>query len=115
MPNVTGSFSLDSGDLAEVVSLDMEVGWEKAPRFGYIFELRLDAPDGKKLGEANLPAGGKGGNLKVTTSQEANAILKIKMMPVSDGKMHTLYVVSRPNNAAEESVVVLKTVQLMAN
>jgi hypothetical protein len=41
------------------------LGWQKAkgPVYGYSFELHLDAPDGKKLGEALLPAG-KAGEVK---------------------------------------------------
>ena len=107
VPKVKGSFSLDNIDLTGITAADIAVGWDKAPLFGYDFELRLDSPDGKKVGQAVLSAGKqdkpKGGF--------GSSVLPFKIEPVTDGKLHILYIVSVPKNAGESNTLVLQTIQ----
>jgi cytochrome c len=111
VPKGPGSFSLDSIDLSGIYAVELTAGWEKPPRFGYAFELRLDSPGGRKIGEAVLPGGlkdikGPGGF--------GGTVIKLQMMPVTDGKLHNLYLVSKALNNQEEGTLVLQSVQFRA-
>ncbi len=85
VPNDPGWFALDSIDLSGVTSALILAGWQKPPQTGYTFELRLDAPDGKLIGSFDLGPQ-KSGN---------NVTLKGKVEPVTDGKLHNVFVVSK--------------------
>ncbi len=105
-PQVEGYFSLDSLDLTDVATATLAAGGQAAPKFGYTFELRLDAPNGKKLGEATL----KGtGNAPVKAGIQ-RFTLSFALQPVTDGKRHNLYIVSRPNDPAEPNRVALREI-----
>ncbi|MEO6721112.1 MAG: ThuA domain-containing protein [Ferruginibacter sp.] len=108
VPKTKGSLSLDSIDLTGVTAADIMAGGNDAPLFGYDFELRLDGPDGKKLGQAALPAG-KAGQPKPKT--RFAAVIPFKIEPVTDGKLHNLYIVSVPKNAGESNTLVLQGIQ----
>lgn len=96
IPKGEGWFRLDSLDLTGISGFEMNFGWQKAPQFGYNIELRLDAPDGPVVGSAmlkgGLPSGADGmGGTRVQAT----------MKPVTDGKMHHVYIVSKPANPQE--------------
>ena len=104
VPKAEGSFSLDSIDLTNINGAEITFGYDKPPKFGYSFEVHLDGPAGKKIGEAKLPGGmkdikGPGGF--------GGTVLKINMQPVTDGKKHNLYFVSKPLNTAEEGTLII--------
>ncbi|MBC6491842.1 ThuA domain-containing protein [Flavihumibacter stibioxidans] len=111
VPKPTGHFSMEKLDLTGVNGAALVVGWQEAPKIGYVFEFRLDAPDGKKIGEAVLkggmssarPAGGFGGTM-----------LNVVLEPVTDGKLHNLYIISRVADPAEAGTVALQAIQLIS-
>ena len=109
-PKAAGSFSLDSLDLTGISTATIAMGWQFAPQFGYAFELRLDAPNGKKIGEAILKGSGSAAPKAViqTTS------LVIPIQPVNDGKRHNLYLVSKPNDPGEPNQVALRGITFVA-
>ena len=107
-PRPTGWFALEDVDLSGVSSATFMVNWQTAAEIGYTFEIRLDAPDGKKLGEVNLPGklpakGGFGGT-----------VLQTNIEPVTDGKKHTLYIVSNVKDPKEPNQVILQFIQFDA-
>jgi hypothetical protein len=104
VPKAEASFSLDSIDLTNVNQVAITFGWDKPPKFGYTFEAHLDGPGGKKIGEAKLPAGMK--NVKGPGGFGSTTI-SINLVPVTDGKQHNLYLVSRPLNTAEEGTLII--------
>lgn len=112
VPKGTGSFSLDSLDLTGISAAELMVGWQTPPQFGYTFELHLDAPDGKKIGEAVLE--GKGSESAQSNEGFGGTMLKMNLEPVTDGKIHNLYVVSRVNNEEELGTVALQAIQFSA-
>lgn len=86
-PNNEGWIRLDSLDLTGVKRLSIAAGWQKAPDKGYDLDIRLDSPTGTSIGTANLAP---------TNSDKAGqARLNISLQPVTDGKMHNLFIVSK--------------------
>lgn len=106
-PKGTGSFSLDNIDLTGISAAELTVGWQAPPQFGYTFELHLDAPDGKKIGEAVLEGTGEA----KANQTRGGTQLKLDLEPVTDGKLHNLYIVSKPNNEQEPRTVALQEIQ----
>ena len=105
LPKAEGWFALDSIDLTGVGSATLMAGWQIPPEYGFDFELRLDAPDGKSLGSGALNPPGKG---------QQSAMVHVPLQAVTDGKYHTLYVLSKPKNAAEKATGGIAFVQFNA-
>jgi glucose/arabinose dehydrogenase/cytochrome c551/c552 len=101
VPNDPGWFVLDSIDLSGVVSAQLRAGWQKPPQTGYTFELRLDSPDGKLIGTIDLPLQ-KSGNGVVVTG---------RIDPLTDGKLHDLYLVSKPKKEDSADQVGLQWIE----
>ena len=111
VPKTQGSFSLDSIDLTSLNGVGLSFAFDKSPKFGYVFEAYLDAPGGKKIGEGRLAAGTKGVN---GPGGFSTTMITINLQPVTDGKMHNLYIVSKPLNAAEEGTLVIAGIEFKA-
>lgn len=92
-PKTEGWFAVDNIDLTGVNSVSMFAGWQAPPQYGFDFEIRLDAPDGKVVGTGSLtpPADKK----------QQFGVVPVKLQQVTDGKMHTLYVIAKPKNPKE--------------
>ncbi|MEJ7914330.1 MAG: Crp/Fnr family transcriptional regulator, partial [Chitinophagaceae bacterium] len=108
VPKGAGSFKLDSLDLQGINSMKLYMGWRIPPQATYTFEVRLDSPDGMKLGETvfkpkNTMVAPKAGQpLSVST---------IYLEAVNDGKMHKLYIVSKKDNLTDPGQIALQGVQ----
>ena len=102
-PTAEGWFSTDSIDLTNISQLHLYTGWIKPLQFGYVIELHLDTPTGKKLGSCTIPAGG-------TASEEKPASKEciFTLEQITDGQLHAVYLVSRPANAQETSQMALR-------
>lgn len=107
-PKGEGWFMLDSFDLSGISQATLNIIWEQPAQSGYSFELRLDAPDGKLLGAVKLPGGGGAGNGKTPFNSKA---LSTTFAEVSDGKKHSVYIVSRPTAATEANQVGVQWIQ----
>ena len=101
VPNDPGWFALDSIDLSGVTSAMLLAGWQKPPQTGYIFELRLDAPDGKLIGSFDLGPQKSGKNVN----------LKGKVEPVTDGKLHNVFLVSKAKKEGSTDQVGLQWIE----
>jgi cytochrome c len=101
IPNSDASFSIPDIDLTDVKTVQLVGGGQEAGKDGYIVELRLDAPDGKKIGESVFKASipGQGGFML--------GIATIRMESVTDGQKHDLYVVTRPAGGGEPVAVLM--------
>jgi hypothetical protein len=104
LPKEQAWFALDSIDLTGVASASMMLGWQAPPQYGYDFEIRLDAQDGKLLGKGSLMPPGK----------QQFAMVNIKLQPVTDGQYHTIYVVSKARDANEKATAGIGFVQFNA-
>ncbi|HEX5024276.1 MAG TPA: ThuA domain-containing protein [Agriterribacter sp.] len=105
-----GWFSIDSIDLQGVNGAELMVGWEDdedAPKNGYVFELRLDAPDGTKLGEGILPAPSAGSKQKITK-------IKFSFDAIGGGKKRSLYILSRPKDKDDDSRIGVGMIELLS-
>ena len=89
VPLESAWFALDSLDLTGVGSATMMLGWQAVPKYGFDFEIHLDAADGKLLGK---------GTLMPPAPKQQGGMVNIKMQPVADGKFHTIYIVSKAVN-----------------
>lgn len=108
IPKSMGWFNLGNAiDLTDIRSAKLAAGWQTAPEFGFTFELRLDAPDGTLIGEGIL----KGGMESKATM--AGTVIDMKINPVTDGKLHQVYLVSKPNNDKETGTAALQYIQFL--
>jgi glucose/arabinose dehydrogenase/cytochrome c551/c552 len=103
-PKTEGWFAVDSIDLTGVGSVNVMVGWQAPPTYGFDYEIRLDGESGKVLGKASLTAAS--GN-----SKQQFASVHMGLDAVADGQMHTLYFICRPRNAAETAITGVAALQ----
>jgi hypothetical protein len=108
VPKTTGSFSLDKIDVTGISSAELNFVWEKAHTSNYHFEIRLDSPNGTKIGEANLEAG-KIKIVQLPNSKTATAGLLLNLLPTA-GDLHNLFIVSKADNSAEPNTLKLSTI-----
>jgi cytochrome c len=101
VPNEAGWFAIDSVDLSGVNTVALRSEWQKPPQTGYTLELRLDSPDGKLLGTLNFPPQKTGNGI----------VLNGKVEPVTDGKLHNIYVVSKSNKDGNADQVGLQWIE----
>ncbi|MGC4037310.1 MAG: ThuA domain-containing protein [Chitinophagaceae bacterium] len=95
IPLESGWFAVDGIDLTGVNSINLFAGWQAAPEFGFDFEIKLDAADGKTIGKGSLmPPADKKSN---------QGMAHISIDAVNDHALHKLFVVSKPRNAAEKA------------
>ena len=105
-----GWFSIDSIDLHGVNGAELLAAWQDdkdAPKTGYIFELRLDAPDGKKIAEGTL-------NATSVKDKQKMAKLKFSFEEITDLKKQNLYIVSRPKDKNDDSTIGVGLLELTA-
>lgn len=114
VPKSDGWFMLDSLDLTSVQKIVFAAGWRTAPVPASTFEIHLDAPDGPKIGEAAFAG--------VTTQKPGvnSQTFAASIQPVTDGKLHKLYVVNKvngsgANNADDVNTMALTSMQLLAS
>ena len=94
LPKQQAWFALDTIDLTGIGSLSMMAGWQTPPQYGYDFEVRLDEQNGKLLGTGSL--------LSPQNKKQQFGMVNVKLQPVTDGRYHTVYVVSKAKNQAEK-------------
>jgi glucose/arabinose dehydrogenase/cytochrome c551/c552 len=106
VPQQKGSFRVNQIDLAGIASVQLMTASQEPIQGDYIFEIRLDAPDGPKVGEGIRKAGsgqqqgGEGpyvGPFSISIDQEA-----------ADGA-HDLYFVSRPADGDSAGQLILSS------
>lgn len=93
----TGWFSTDEVDLSGVGSINIINAWQLPPKYGFDFEVRLDAADGRLLGKGGLTVPQKG------TMGAAH----VPMEAVTDGQFHKLYFIYKPNPKGADAVNVI--------
>jgi len=108
VPNNAGWFAVDSVDITGVRAIALQVGWQKAPVDGYDFEIHLDTPDGKLLGTINLPAPPQ---IKSDKTKMGNTMINGSISALTDGKLHNIYVVSKPKKVGSSDQVGLQWIE----
>lgn len=94
LPSNQGWFALDSIDLTMVKSLNISVGWQKAPTSGITFEVRLGAPDGTLLGKTSVqPRKG-----------QQSYLGKVALQPIAHGQLHNLYFLYKAGESIQGAV-----------
>ncbi len=101
-PKGNGSFLVDSVDLTGITALEISFISSGALSSGYVFELRLNDPNGQKIGQADLtPA----------ISAKKPGAVTIPIAGVGDATMHNIYLVARLKNQAETGRLMLQGLQ----
>jgi cytochrome c551/c552 len=101
-PKGEGSLRIDSLDLKDVNKIVIAAYWEKALNNDYHFEVRLDKPDGKKIGEGVFKKPAK-------DSGETNIVMNLT--PVTDGQFHNVVLVTKSGTKDEDGILYLKNIQ----
>jgi cytochrome c551/c552 len=106
-PAATGWFTLDNIDMTGIGSAIIAAGWQQAPAYGFDFELRLDDEAGKLIGTGSvLPPKEKSKPGAIGFGMASFAI-----EAVTDGKLHTIYIVSKPKDSKESTQIFLQSIQ----
>lgn len=106
-PAATGWFTLDNIDMTGIGSAMIIAGWQQAPAYGFDFELRLDDEAGKLIGTGSV--------LPPKEKSKPGAIgfgmASLVIEAVTDGKLHTIYIVSKPKDSKESTQIFLQSIQ----
>jgi len=108
IPQTSGWFRIDSISLAGITRASMNMGWQAPPVAGYTFEVHLDSPDGQKIGEFNFDG------VKGKADENAKpqfAAITTAISPVTDGKMHDVYIVSNSKDPSIGGTAGLTSIQ----
>ena len=106
VPKSNGWFNIDSIDLSGISNIELMIASQVPLQYGYTFEVRLDAPGGNKIGELIILANSG------TTKQ--GKLFSTSFQPVSDGKLHDLYIVSKQNDPKETANLRIMWIQLQS-
>ncbi len=113
---VSGWFSIDSIDLTNVQRMSTMIGWQQPPVLPYTFEIHLDSPEGKKLGELQFEgvAGEPGKEEEPTNRKPGFKILSGTMQQVTDGKLHNVFIVAKAKSNEGKNTAALAYVEFQA-
>jgi len=104
IPNEEAYFSIDSIDLTGIKAVEFLYGAQAAPSLGYTFEIRLDSQNGQLLGKGSL------GSITGEKKKEETIVsgkTSVSLTPITDGKFHNLYVITRPNGSGSEKAGII--------
>ena len=105
IPNEEAYFSIDSIDLTGIKAVEFFYGAQAAPSLGYTFEIRLDTQNGQLLGKGSLASITK--VEKKTENKIVTGKASVNLAPITDGKFHNLYVITRPNGSGSEKAGII--------
>ncbi|MDX1637516.1 MAG: PKD domain-containing protein, partial [Balneolaceae bacterium] len=108
VPQEPGSFSLNRIDMNGIGSARLMTAFMQPLESGYNFELRLDSPDGKLVGEGAFEP-----NSNPSGEAPFFQPVTIDIDPVTDGQLHDLYIVSEPAGAEKSGTLVLNSITFM--
>ena len=111
IPENTGWFTIDSIDLSDIATATLLMGWQQPPVPGYTFEVHLDSAGGIKAGEFTFAGTGKTVAGKNEKMQPQFVTLKTSLAPVTDGKLHNIYIVSKEKDAKIKATAALSSIQ----
>ena len=93
IPLGEGWFKIDSIDLTGIKAINIFAGWQQPPAYGFDFEIKLDAPDGKTLGKGSLTP--------PSDKKTQQGTVHVAIDAVTDNAFHKIYVISKPKDAKE--------------
>lgn len=108
VPGGAGWFAMPDVDLTGAGAAQFTIGWQEPPKQAIQFEIRLDKPEGDLLGIVTLGTN----HAAVKPGSVGGTQLSTPLQPVTDGKPHTIYVVSKPVNAGNGSPVAIQSITL---
>jgi hypothetical protein len=112
LPPSTGWFSIDSIDLSGIARASITLGWQKTPVADYTFEIRVDAPDGNKIGTFSFAGKAESSGEGSSVAPPHFVTLTSPLSPIHDGKKHKIYVVKRSKTTNAENEAGLSSLKL---
>ncbi|SMO32008.1 ThuA domain-containing protein [Fodinibius sediminis] len=107
VPQEQGAFSLSNIDLTNISGVQFMTATQKPMEEEYVFELRLDSPDGEKVGEVIRSGGGK--------PTEQGFVAGSFTIPVEAdvNEVHDIYIVSRPVDSEVSGQLILSGITFL--
>lgn len=108
VPEEEGSFSFDHIDLTGISGIQIKTVTQEPVEDEYLFELRLDSPDGKKAGEV-LRSG-------IGQQTEEEVFVNALTIPVADDVAegtHDVYIISRPVDGETSGQLMLSEITFL--
>ncbi len=102
LPAGDGWFALEDIDLKGVKSAMISAGWQKAPKVGVSFEVRLNSPDGELLGSGSIPA---------PVAGQPGGMVMINLNKPVDTKAKEIYFVYTPKEGEAPGQMALMNVR----
>ena len=106
LPQDEGWFAVDSIDLTGVSSMNIVTGWRNAPKFGFDYDVRLDAPDGKLLGK---------GSMTIPPKNPLNGAAHVKLESITDDRFHKLYFIYKSKDPKVKTEAGVEKLQFNGN
>jgi cytochrome c len=101
IPSGEASFAISNIDLTYIGSIVLTGGGQKPSVNGYTVEIRLGSLTGAKIGEGVYKVSGQG------PAGMMFGMSPIKIEPVTDGKKHDIYVITKPIAGDEETAALI--------
>ncbi|CAL1516808.1 ThuA domain-containing protein [Chitinophaga sp. MM2321] len=111
LPPAGGWVGIGNIDLSGISRAALTLGWEKTPVAGCVLEIRMDAPDGKKIGEFSFAGKGQNHEESAAAVQLDFITLTADLTHENDGKQHNIYLVSKANDAKIPNDMMLSHIQ----
>lgn len=105
-----GWFCMDSLNLTGVNGAELTILWQEnagVPQSSFSFELRLNAPDGQKIGEGSF-------DKSLVKEKQNRAVLKFNFPTIKEGQRQDLFIVSSPKDKNENGAIALGSIELLS-
>lgn len=103
VPATKASFSISKVDLTDIASVTLNTAATAKLTDGFVFELRLDSPEGQVVGSKEYIQGPRTG----PEGAPAFEAFTIPLTGTADGKVHTLYVTTKTIKGGEAGTFIL--------
>src|SRR5690554_3435538 len=101
-PASLAHFGFTQIDLTDITAINMMAGSQQPLKKGYKVVVKLDGPEGTTIGEGTIEPKNNAGQGPFNSVSAA-----IKVNPVTDGKLHDLYITTEPLGEDETTMAVL--------
>lgn len=101
-PASLAHFGFTQIDLTDITAINMMAGSQQPLKKGYKVVVKLDGPEGTTIGEGTIEPKNNAGQGPFNSVSSA-----IKVNPVTDGKLHDLYITTEPLGEDETTMAVL--------
>ena len=106
-PKNTGWFATESLDLSLIKTAALTLAWTNQPVPGYTFEVHLDSENGSTIGTFTFD----GISTPLKSEKPTIKTISTSLQPVTDGKMHVLYIVAKSKDPNNSNILALSSLR----